>query len=823
MLDPISAFRVAAASWRFGWPARSTALAVLAVAVAGHLSIMGFWWRAVNRTLPFDAPDRIVRVSLFGDSARPRLVHEETAFLSHATTLVGVWHTASLPTHLVGGEFPIPVTALLVGEDLLADLGVAPSLGRLFVPSEHTPPPSVHAPWVGGVGQPVVVVSHDFWRSRLGATTDLATTTLDLTLGSETETEAVRTRVIGVMPDGFTFPDDETDLWYPLAPPRSESDFHAAVRDNPALDGAGFTLRSGPVGVAWGRLAAGRTLAEAREELTALLERRRESASLVEYRREPVSVIVTPLRDALVEPVARSLRLLAAGAMVLLAVATLSAIGLLFSTHLADLKSRRVRHSVGAGAGDELAVSVARVLLGAVPLAVVALFLANWFGSVLYRFGAGIYGPQTSSWALPTVVYALATGVLVCLIAEAPAFVSLISFGGRDFASRRGARMRFAAFVAGVGASTLMLGSVAGLIASAARLLRGADSYASDLVLVDLGQRPGYPATFGDPDREEQLRRRVEALAEVERAAFAAVLPDHPSDRFHRIYDDDGSSWRFDLRHVSPGFFETVGLSVVEGRGFIPDDLDEVIPPLVVDEVFARRYGLDSMGTVIHRRCRGCSGLVIGRSRSMSSFPGGTTTPTMYSIDAVSASHFDHPRSRFLMLVRPSGGRTDSVGAVAGALRGAVPGAEVLRVRTAGEMRRELLGEGVALSAALAVLAAAAFFLSLGNCAGQVAEEQRRRRREQAIRAAVGAPPAQLAWEAGRRSAAGALAGVLAGGVGVYFLHRGLVARFNWAAAPMAEQLLAPAALFVFALGVVWSVAWRARPQDPMENLRPQD
>ena len=823
MTGPLTALRLAVASWRGGWRARSTVLSVLAVAVAAHLSVLGFWNRAVHRDLPFESPDRIVRLALSGDSARPRLVHEETAFLARAATLDWVRHTARLPARLVGGEFPVPVEVLLVGEGLLTDLGVAPALGRPLRPEDHERPAAADLPRVGGLGQPVVVVSHDFWRSRLGSATDLAAARLDLRLGAGSG--IVQTRVVGVMPDGFVFPDDDTDLWYPLAAPRSDLDFAAAVRENPAPDGVGFTLRTGPIGFAWGRLAAGRTLLEGREELTALLERRREVAPFVEYGRGRASVSLTPLRDSLIEPVARSLGLLAAGAGVLLAVAALSALGLLCAAHLADLGNRWVRRSVGAGFGDELALFLARTLLGALPVAVVSLFLADWFGVVLDRYGAGIFGPEASGWTWPTAGTAFVVAVLVCLIAESPSLLALVpSHGRRDFASRRGARMRFAALVVGVTASALMLGSVSALAASALRLLRGADSYPSDLVLVDLGQRPGFPATFGDPDREATLRRRVEALPEVERVAFAAVLPDEPSDRFHRISDDDGSSWRFDLRHVSPGFFETVGLSVIEGRGFLPDDPEDATAPVVVDEAFARRYGLGEIGSGIFRRCRGCSGLVIGRSRPLPSFPDGLVRPTMYSLAARSASHFEHPRSRFSMLVRPaSGGGTDPVGAVAGALRGAFPGVEVLRVRTAGDRRRELLREGVALSAALAVLAVAAFLLSLAGCAGQVAEEQRRRRREQAIRAAVGALPSHLSREAGRRPAYGAIAGILAGGAGALFLHRGLAGRFDWTPAPAAETLLGPGVLLAFALGVTWLMARRGVPRNPMEALGPED
>lgn len=797
-------------------------LAVLAVAVASHSSVLGFRNRAVHRDLPFESPDRIVRVSLSGDSTRPRLVHEETAFLGRSATLDWVRHTARLPARLVEGEFPVPVDALLVGEGLLAHLGVVPALGRPLRPEDHERPAGADLPRVRGLGQPVVVVSHDFWRSRLGSATDFAAAALDLRLGAGSE--IVRTRVIGVMPDGFVFPDDDTDLWYPLAAPRSDLDFATAVRENPAPDGVGFTLRTGPVGFAWGRLAAGRTLPEAQEELTALLERRREAAPFVEYGRGRVSVSLTSLRDSLIEPVARSLRLLGVGASVLLAVAALIALGLLFAAHLADLGNRWVRRSVGADLGDELSLILARALLGALPLAAASLFLADWFGAVLHRYGAGIFGPEVSGWTCSTAGTALAVAILVCLVAETPSLLALApTHGRRDFASRRGARVRFAALVVGVAASTLMLGSVSGLAASALRLISGADSYASGLVLVDLGQRAGYPETFGDPDREAVLRRRVEALPEVERAAFASVLPDEPSDRFHRISDDDGSGWRFDLRHVSSGFFETVGLSVIEGRGFLSNDPEEATPPVVVDEAFARRYGLGEVGTGIFRRCRGCSGLVIGRSRSMPSFPEGLVRPTMYSLAARSASHFEHPRNRFSMLVRPAGSAAAPVGAVAAALRGALPGVEVLRVRTAGDRRRELLREGVALSAALAVLAVAAFLLALAGCAGQVVEEQRRRRREQAIRAAVGAPPSHLTREAGRRSAYGAVAGVLAGGAGVLFLHRGLAGRFAWTTAPATEALLGPGVLLAFALGVIWLTARRGVPRNPMEALGPED
>jgi hypothetical protein len=75
-------------------------------------------------------------------------------------------------------------------------LGVPPALGRSFNPSDE----------VAGA-DPVVIVSHRYWRSRLAGRADV--------IGSVVQVDGAPATIVGVLPQGFDFP-QLTDVWMPL-------------------------------------------------------------------------------------------------------------------------------------------------------------------------------------------------------------------------------------------------------------------------------------------------------------------------------------------------------------------------------------------------------------------------------------------------------------------------------------------------------------------------------------------------------------------------------------------------------------------------------
>ncbi|HEY3515754.1 MAG TPA: ABC transporter permease, partial [Gammaproteobacteria bacterium] len=125
--------------------------------------------------------------------------------------------------------------AAVVSADLFRLLGVQPALGRDFVADDQA-----------AGAAPVAILSHGFWQSRFRGSAEV--------IGRTLETEDLTVTVIGVMPEGFSFPEHQ-DLWMPV----------------PSTLAASDRTPSGFLAVA--RLVDGATVPEARAELAAISQR----------------------------------------------------------------------------------------------------------------------------------------------------------------------------------------------------------------------------------------------------------------------------------------------------------------------------------------------------------------------------------------------------------------------------------------------------------------------------------------------------------------------------------------------------------------------
>jgi len=107
-------------------------------------------------------------------------------------------HTRANVLYTAGAE-PVTLTGEVVSEGFHRTLGVWPAFGRALQSSDAVPG-----------GEPVVLLSYSFWRDALGRDAEIA--------GKSIELDDRRYTVIGVMPDGFKFPEySTTDFWIPIA------------------------------------------------------------------------------------------------------------------------------------------------------------------------------------------------------------------------------------------------------------------------------------------------------------------------------------------------------------------------------------------------------------------------------------------------------------------------------------------------------------------------------------------------------------------------------------------------------------------------------
>ncbi|MGH9939916.1 MAG: ABC transporter permease, partial [Blastocatellia bacterium] len=174
------------------------AVITLALGIGANAAIFSVVNGVLLRSLPYKEPERLMMLWEANDRVRNnhishlnftdwRAQQQSFEFISAYS---GRWGG---PETITGGSEPERAYAVAVYRDFFNVLGVAPIVGRVFLPEEAQPGAT-----------PVVVVSHRFWQRRLGANADL--TNKRLTIGSQSF------NVIGVMPPGFSFP-AETDLW----------------------------------------------------------------------------------------------------------------------------------------------------------------------------------------------------------------------------------------------------------------------------------------------------------------------------------------------------------------------------------------------------------------------------------------------------------------------------------------------------------------------------------------------------------------------------------------------------------------------------------
>ena len=719
--------------------------------------------------------------------------------------LAWVHHVVPADMFLLGETTQVPISIALVDEGLLPDLGIVPQVGRIFRTPDHERSTLGGRAfrYGGAAGQPVVLVSNRFWRSRLGSSTDLEHVVLQI--ADDPDGTSVNARVIGVMPEGINIPDARTDVWYPLA--RSRPGPTGRLRPQELSQ-----LSFGPPGYAWGQTIPGTDARAAQDELRELFRRRLQDYPSISGLRAESSLIVTPFHRAVAGRVWPSLVLLAASSLLLVLLACGASGILLQSLQMVEGRATGIRYSLGATRGHEFVVVCIRVVLQAGLIMVLAVLVSRLLWTYVEPYVLDFLRVQSAPIDTRALVYGLTVAIVAAGLTEVPALVHTQMLGSRQALRLPGTpRLRKLTLGAGIGLCTLMLLLMCSFILAALRNLAGSHSYPDDTVIVTMDQRNPSLAIFGQPERERELMDRLAALSSVHSVAMANRPPELPSDRFFHMALPGTEPWRFDLRPISYGFFQTMQLELVEGRSFAPRDRTDRIPHVVVDTEFVRRFGGDAVGRYLDEGCdQPCEGLIVGVIRSVPILPEGRALPTVYVLTDQYARQSHYPHSRFALFLRPSADPITTIRDIRRILTDGTDGLAVRLVQTAGDLRATRLRDGVVLSRSLGVLGVISLILALMTCWGYVSHEAWARKRECAIKTALGASPRLLAWERARVSMSAIVVGVLAGVAGAFVGHQAVRAHFGWLGAVGLEYVALPALLSVASFLVCLTTASRA-------------
>lgn len=805
------------------------AVASLAIGIGFNTALFAIVDAVLFKPLPVAAPDRLVDV-----------------FTSDATGTVD-YSTSSYPDYLdlsaqndvfdgIVGYSPMMAALNLDGRSRLAMgeivtgnyfqiFGVGAALGRTILPSDDVP------------GAPkVVFISRRYWTRELGSAADAVGRSLRIRGTSYT--------IVGVSTAGFSgmVPILAPEMWIPVAASLEVEPvgMHDAV---PSPTG---TTRLDRRADRWlfmrGRLKPGRTIEQTRANL-ALLAARLAADYPATNRDRRISVKPTgdvhfhPALDAVVVPIAAAL-MTVVGLVLLIACANVAS--MLLARASSRHKEIGIRLAIGASRGRLMRQLVTEAVVLSLLGAVAGTLLAWWITSAVaalslplpipLAFDLRIDGRVLAFTLGATFLAALLAGMAPALQATKPSLVADLrgESSGSQAAGRRWTLRD--ALVAAQMAITALLLVVSALLTrsliAARHTTAGFGVNTLAIVSTDtstVGLKGEQSVRFYD-----RAIAKVSAIPGVEAAALATRVPMQLNSNQWEIWvpgrhqpGDHGDT--VEVTTVSPEYFKTMGVGIVEGRSFTSADRPETPRVAVVNETLARMTwpGQSAIGKIFRTR-------------------GGAGPP--FEIVGVSADHkvrtLSEPPTPFLHISLTQ--RPSSYAAVVARTRG--DAGALLR-----DMRRELLAIDpnlvfienqtmeMQVDATLFPMRAAAWLVSgVGLVAmllaaiglyGVIAYSVARRTKEIGIRVALGARPGAVVGLVMRQglvvAAAGLVAGAAATGVvAVLFarmiagvLYRVSVADpFSWLGA--AALLLAVSALANLI------PAWRASRIDPTEALR---
>ncbi len=781
-------------------------VATLALGIGANTAIFSVVDGILLRPLPFPESEELVGVwadfTERGGPEREWLSYPNFADLrEQATSLESLAvYQGWAPTLTDDGEAERLLGAQISAGMFAGVLGVNPLIGRPFRAEEAVP---------GAEG--VVLLSHGLWRSRFGASLDVVGRSLSL--DGEPHT------VVGVMPEGFRPPFvRDADVWRPLRMNAGSSCGRGCIN-----------LRS------VGRLAEGASLARARSELEGLSDRLREQFPAANA---GTSFYPVSLREDLVGEARTPLWLLLGAVGFVLLIACVNVANLLLARGAARKGQVAVRAALGAGRGriarEVLVESLVLAGLGGA----VGVGLAYWGTDLLVamapdgipRIHEVTVDPRVLAFTVVvTVAAGLLFGFLPALTASRTDLRESLAGegrGGDDAAVGRRTRE---------GLVTIQIALALVLLVGAGLLVRTLQSLDS----ADLGYEPAGVLTLSlnlppgryaeGPDRTAfyaRLLDRLRSLPDVESTGAVSSLPlsgfdsdvdflvegqaPPPPDRPQTVW----------IRPVTPEYFRTMGIEVVEGRGIEEGDAPGSPRVVVVNESFAERHFPD----------RNPVGLRIG--------PGGSDDPDWYEIVGVvenvkhfgireaepPAAYFSHgqiPFTSMFVAARTGGDPEALVPSVRGAIADLDPGLAASRIEPMSSVVRDALARERFTAALLGLFAALALVLASVGIYGVVSYGVSRRRREIGIRIAVGAEPLRVAGVMLREGALMAAAGIGGGLLGALVVSRLLEGLLYGVAPTDPTTFVATAGLLAgVALAATWIPAWRASRVEPARILR---
>lgn len=783
-------------------PAFSTAAIVtMALGIGTTAAVFAFVDGVLLRPLPYEDPSRVMLLwATMPDGTRTWLAAPEVDDLrERVPALSGVAGLTDIKFGLTGVGAPEEVQVVGASASFFPLLGVDMQLGRAFTAQDD----------VENAAR-TVILSDGLWRRRFGARADVINASI-LMDGRSYTVIGVTPRTFSMLPPSSVFP-ARVDAWVSLQPhlitrTRDVRYLHAIGRLSP--DSSESELRS--------------QLASAGAHL---------SSAFPEYRSRRIAFDAVRMDQDVVREIRPALLVLFATVALVLVIASANVAALLLARSMSRRREIAVRAALGASqariARQLLTEGIVLGLAGGLGGLAIA-----WLAPALSRIPPLSTMPRfdqvAMGWRVALFAFGIAavTGVLVMLapLAElrrrsGTLGPEVLRLTGRSHSAIRAGRA-LVVFQIAITASVLVVALM--LARGFAGLLGGDPGFNPTGVLtMRVALPPKYRAAPDITRFYDTALDRITAISGVHAAAAIAQLPLSGSvlgSRFTLDTRTPDAGVDADLRGITPRYFETMGIRLVEGRAFTPSDGVNTPAVAVVDETFARRAWPQE--SAVGKRIRWIRqsdrpievvGVVAGiRHKGLEAPP----RETVYR------PHAQYARNTMVFVVRGAGDAARLAHPVLAAIREVDADQPVADVTTMDAlMQRSLAQPGFATGLA-ATLAAMALMLTVVGTYGLSSYAVAQRQREIGIRLALGARPGgviRMILGEGVRSAAMGLAL----GLPLAIVAARTVSAKLTGAAP-ADPLLViivAIALVITIAAACWIPARRASRVSPSEPLR---
>jgi putative ABC transport system permease protein len=713
-----------------GWFA-ATAVLTLALGIGANTAIFSVINGVLLRPQPYRDAERLAFLWSTSQSSprEPLTPGRLVDFREQLTTASGLAGISQFSFNLTGDGEPERIAGSSVSSSFFDVLGTSPLLGDVF----HS----------GNIDAQAVVLTHGLWTRRFGGERGI--------IGRRLVLNGVARTVVAVMPAAFDWPVitgspsrlPGPELWIP----GTVEDIPRTPVDQPNLAAnrnAGY-LR------AVVRLKDGVTLDQARQEAQAIAGRLGQLYPAEDGGR---GATLVPLRTQFVGHLRQPMLILFGAVGFVLAIACANIASLLLGRGAARRREFAVRAALGASRTRVIRQLLTESIVMAGAGAAIGIVVAWWSLRWLMRISPGDL-PGIENVALDgrvlifTVLLSLVTGVLCGLAPALHASVGSINAdlgetSGRGSEGRRTGRTRDALVALEIAVALVLL-------VGAGLLLRSFHS----LSRVDTGIRTGRLLTFdmaltGERARSPQARQAfygqalgaIAALPGVESAGAAATLPIGGDDFASGVVIEGkpeprpGELPRAGLQVVTPGYFRTMGIRVVDGRDAAESDTPDAMPVVLVNETFARQHwpGEAAVGRRIRLGGAGNWLTVVGIVSDIRHL-GPATPPRPEFYQPYSQRSF----ASMAFVVRTSGSPTALVPSIRAAVTGLDRAQPISGVSTMEEHLGRALSRPRFMSTLIASFGFLALVLSTVGVYGVMAFSVAQRTREIAIRTALGA------------------------------------------------------------------------------------